>query len=103
MLQAEAENVTVRSDAENALLRSTDGDVEIQENNVEEGIGWKTAKEKPAEKKLAEVEAVEEGAVESDEQLQEAFGNSLRFPTHRQPAECDTGVVSYSECLGNQR
>jgi len=42
----------------------------------DEGIGWK-----------AEVDAMEEGNVESDGELQEAFGNTLGFPTCRRAAE----------------
>ena len=34
-----------------------------------------------------EVEAMGGGNVESDGQLQEVFGNTLRFPTHQRPAE----------------
>ena len=76
-LGSAAEDVALRSDTESVSLRSTDGDVGIREKRVEEGIGWKKE----------EVDAMEEGNVESDGQLQEVFGNILGFPTRRRPAE----------------
>jgi len=75
-------------------LRLTDGDVGIQEKRVKEGIGWKMDKVDTAEvtaegdaKEEGEVEAMEGGNIKSDRELQEAFGNTLGFPTHRRPAE----------------
>jgi len=47
----------------------TDGDA---------GIQWRGTKEG---------NAMEQGSPESDGKLQEAFGNTLGFPTHRRPAE----------------
>jgi len=93
-LASGAEDVALRSDTESVSLRLTDGDVGIQEKRVKEGIGWKTDKVDTAEvtaegdaEEEGEVEAMEGGNVESDGQLQEAFGNTLGFPTHRRPAE----------------
>jgi len=50
---------------------------------VEEGIGGKKDKVDTVEA----VDAMENGNIESDGQLQEAFGNTLGFPTRRRPAE----------------
>jgi len=61
----------------------TDGDVGTQEKRVEEGIGGKKDKVDTVEA----VDAMENGNIKSDGQLQEAFGNTLRFPTRQRPAE----------------
>jgi len=73
----------------------------IEEKEVKEGIGWNVEKEEKAEEegigwsaekegiggKIEELGAMEDGDVESDGELQEAFGNTLGFPTLRRPAE----------------
>ena len=53
-----------------------DGDVLRTDRDV--GLQWRRTKEG---------NAMEQGSPESDGELQEAFGNTLGFPTHRRPAE----------------
>jgi len=100
------ENGPSRCADRNSSLRLTDRNVRIQKRRVKEGIGWKTYKVDTAEvmaegeveameggnaegdaEEGGEVEAMEGGNIESYGQLQEVFGNTLGFPTHRRPAK----------------